>query len=81
MIRWGQMKAVLWLLDHGASANRGDAQGWTARHQAASRGNERMMKAVLAAGGDPSRKDLEGNTPLDIAKAKRYVKLVALLSC
>lgn len=79
MIRWGQMKAVFWLLDHGASPNRADAQGWTAVHQAASRGNERMLKAVLDAGGDATRRDSEGNTPLDIARAKRYAKLVALL--
>jgi len=80
LIRWGQMKAVFWLLDHGASPNLADSQGWTAVHQAASRGNERMMKAVLEAGGEPVRKDSEGNTPLDIATGKRYPKLIALLS-
>jgi ankyrin repeat protein len=78
LIRWGQMKAVLWLLDHGASPNREDAQGWTAVHQAASRGNERMMEAVLRAGGDPTRKDAQARTPLDVAVEKKRVKLVSL---
>lgn len=78
LIRWGQMKAVLWLLDHGASPNREDAQGWTAVHQAASRGNERMMKAVLEAGGDPTRRDVQGSTPLEIAVEKKRTKLVSL---
>lgn len=78
LIRWGQIKPVMWLLDHGASPNLADAQGWTAVHQAASRGNEKMMKAVLMGGGDPTRRDNEGKTPLDIAVQKKRVKLVAL---
>lgn len=79
LIRWGQIKPVMWLLDHSASPNLADAQGWTAVHQAASRGNEKMMKALLLAGGDPFRRDRNGNTPLDVASAKRHPKLVALL--
>lgn len=80
MIRWGQIRQALWLLERGASPNITDAQGWTAAHQAASRGNERMMKAVIAGGADTSRKDKEGKTPLDIARSKGRSKLVALLS-
>jgi ankyrin repeat protein len=78
LIRWGQIKPALWLLDHGASPDLPDAQGWTAVHQAASRGNERMMEAVLAAGGDPARKDAQGLTPLAIAVEKKHIKLVSL---
>jgi ankyrin repeat protein len=78
LIRWGQVKQVLWLLEHGASPNLADAQGWTAVHQAASRGNERMMKAVLEAGGDPTRRNAEGSNPLDIAVEKKRPKLVSL---
>lgn len=80
LIRWGQIKPVMWLLEHGASPNRSDAQGWTAVHQAASRGNEKMMKAVLLAGGDPAVRDNKGSTPLDVARAKRRAKLVALMT-
>jgi ankyrin repeat protein len=79
LIRWGQIKSVTWLLDHGANPNLSDAQGWTAVHQAASRGNEKMMKAVLLAGGDGALRDNEGSTPLDIARAKRRPKLVAII--
>ena len=78
LIRWGRIKPVLWLLDHGASPDRADAQGWTAMHQAASRGNQRMMEAVLQAGGDATRKDDQGNTPLQIAVQKKRAKLVSL---
>jgi ankyrin repeat protein len=80
MIRWGQFRPAQWLLDHGASPNLRDEQGWTAVHQAASRGNEKMLKAVLAAGGDASRRANAGETPAAIARARRRSKLVAILA-
>ena len=79
LIRWGQFKQAIWLLEHGANPDLADSDGWTALHQAASRGNENMFKALLAAKGDPSRKDKSGATVLDIAKAKGRSKLAALL--
>lgn len=75
LIRWGQFAPALWLLEHGADPNRPDAQGWTAVHQAASRGNERILRALLGAGGDPQRKDKQGRTPLDITRGARRPKL------
>jgi ankyrin repeat protein len=51
LIRWGQLKPAMWLLRHGASPNLADAKGWTAVRQAASRGNVRMLQAVLDHGG------------------------------
>jgi ankyrin repeat protein len=41
LIRWGQIRQSLWLLDRGANPNLADDRGWTAVHQAASRGNTR----------------------------------------
>lgn len=79
MIRWGQFKQAVWMLQHGASPNVADQQGWTAVHQAASRGNETMLKAVLAAGGDLTRKDSDGNTPLIVALARGRPKIIAIL--
>lgn len=80
LIRWGQFKPALWLLDHGASPNIADERGWTALHQAASRGNERALKAVLAAGADRQVKDRERLTALDVARETGRTKLVAILS-
>jgi len=80
MIRWDQVKPALWLLDHGASPNIPDDRGWTAVHQAGSRDNERLMKAVLEAGGDRRRKDKTGDTPFDVAHRMEQPKLFALLS-
>lgn len=63
LIRWGQVQQALWMLEKGADPNVPDERGWTAVHQAASRGNERLWKAVLAAGGDQKRKDKQGLLP------------------
>lgn len=77
---WGQFKQALWLLDRGASPNIPDERGWTAVHQAASRGNEKMLKALLDAGGDSNRRDDVGNTPVDIAGDRSRPKISALLA-
>jgi hypothetical protein len=39
-----------------------------------------MMQAVLQAGGDALRRDNEGCTPLELARAMRRAKFVALMS-
>lgn len=39
-----------------------------------------MMRAVLDAGGDLSRRDKSGGTPVDIAQAMGRAKLVALMA-
>jgi len=79
LIRWGQIQPMLWLLAQGASPNVPDDEGWTAVHQAASRGNERMLRAVLDAGGDLNRRDRQGRTPLDVAAMSGRKKLIPML--
>jgi ankyrin repeat protein len=79
LVRWGQIQPALWLLDRGASPNIPDARGWTAVHQAASRGNERMMQALLKAGADLAIKDAEGRRPVDVARAMKKPRIVQLL--
>lgn len=80
LIRWGQFEAARWLLDRGADPNVTDSEGWTAVHQAASRGNEAMLRDVLVHGGDPRRRDKKGITPWDLAHNRGRAKLVALLT-
>ncbi|MBK7644594.1 MAG: ankyrin repeat domain-containing protein [Planctomycetes bacterium] len=79
LVRWGQVTPVLWLLEKRANPNLPDERGWTAVHQAASRGNERMMRAILAAGGDLGVKDKQGLTPLSVALLARKPKMLELL--
>jgi ankyrin repeat protein len=80
LIRWGQMSRALWLLARKASPNIPDAEGWTAVHQAAARGNARMMQALIAAGGDVARRDHAGRTPYDVAKDAKREKLLAMIA-
>ena len=80
LIRWGQLRQALWLLARKARPNIPDQRGWTAMHQAASRDNQRMMRAVLDAGGDLTRRDDKGKTPRDIAATMGRGKLVAAMS-
>lgn len=80
MVRWGQVQQTLWLLERGASPNVANARGWTAMHHAASRGNERMARALLAAGGDLTLRDQDGLAPADIAQRAKKSKLSDLFS-
>jgi ankyrin repeat protein len=80
LVRWGRIEGALWLLGRGASPNLADAEGWTAVHQAASRGNLRIMEALLNAGGDPTRTEKQGYTPLDIARVTGKSKMIDLLA-
>ncbi len=80
LVRWGQVGPALWLLEKGADANLPDARGWTAVHQAASRGNERLMRAILEAGGDRTRLDKEGLAPWKVAMLARKPKMMELLA-
>jgi ankyrin repeat protein len=68
LIRWGQLRQAMWLLEHGADPNIPDKRGWTAVHQAASRGNARIYRALLDRGGDPDRKDAAGMSVIDVAR-------------
>jgi ankyrin repeat protein len=79
LIQWGQVRAALWLLEHGASPNVPDPSGWTAMHQAASRGNERVLRALIDVGGDLSRRDTWGLSPRDVAQAGGRAKILALV--
>jgi ankyrin repeat protein len=80
LIRWGQIPQTQWMLAHGASPNVPDANGWTAAHQAASRGNGRLLKAVMDAGAALDRRDNSNCTPLDLARSLKREKLVAMLA-
>jgi len=53
-----------------------DENGWTALHQAASRGNEKMFNAVVSAGGDLNRKTKDGRTPLEVAQSQAFIRAV-----
>jgi len=76
LIRWGAFQGAVWLLGQGASPNVADARGWTAVHQAASRGNEKMLRALLDAGGDIARRDNDGCVPRDRASRDKILAML-----
>jgi len=77
LICWGQIPQTPWLLERHASPNIPDSRGWTAVHQAASRGNGRLLRAVLAAGGHTHFHDKQGNTPADLARSEKMRALIS----
>lgn len=80
LIRWGQFGPTRWLLAHGADPNRSQGMdgsptaGWTSLHQAASRGNAKMVEALIGAGADIHRRDAAGRTPADVARLKAVLQ-------
>ena len=66
--RAGSVEAVRAFLDAGASANARSSAGWTALMYAArDNPDARIAEALFEAGGDPSLRNGEGRTPLDLA--------------
>jgi ankyrin repeat protein len=76
LVRWGRLEQFFWLLGRGASPNVPDGNGWTAIHQAASRGNEKALRALLDAGGDPRRGDKEGQLPRDVTRSEKIAEML-----
>jgi ankyrin repeat protein len=80
LVRWGQFAQARLLLARGANPNVADDRGWTALHQAVSRGNAVMLEELVRAHGDGTRADHSGQSPRDLARAKGRSDLVRLLA-
>jgi len=79
LVRWGQFANARLCVARGASPNRPDDRGWTAMHQVVSRGNLKMLRDLLAAGGDASIADHDGRTPRGMAKKAGRADLLAAI--
>jgi len=74
------------LIEHGAEVNAQEAYGFSPLHEAAENNAVKNIKALLAAGADPSLQLVKafnpykvGDTPLDIAKKKKAKGAIELL--
>ena len=57
-----------------------DDRGWTLLHQEAMAGSGPTVTVLLKAGADPKAKNADGRTPLDLARALGWDRVVALLT-
>jgi Ankyrin repeats (many copies) len=80
LIRWGQFQPARMILAKGMSPNLPDERGWTAVHQAVSRGHVKMLADLIAAGGDATIKDAQQWTPVDMARLAGRKDLMAALN-
>jgi ankyrin repeat protein len=79
-IHWGRIASAEWLLKKGADPNTARGKNlWTPLHQAASRGNARIVSSLLEHGANPNSRDGDGKTPLDVAHEKRRSAVVKVL--
>ncbi len=79
--RWGRLANALWLAERGAHPNERGPEGDTALHYAARRGAKSDWFArMVEHGADLNLLDVDGQTTLDIAVAKKKKKLARWLA-
>ena len=65
---YGHYEVTELLVKHGATVNVSDLWKFTPLHEAAAKGKYEIVKLLLKHGADPSKKNRDGHTPLDLVK-------------
>ncbi|EUB59223.1 Tankyrase-1 [Echinococcus granulosus] len=65
---YGHAKVAELLIQHGANVNVTDLWRFTPLHEAAAKGKFDICRLLLKHGADPTRKNRDGHTPLDLVK-------------
>uniref|UniRef100_UPI0025AE8597 poly [ADP-ribose] polymerase tankyrase-1 isoform X1 n=1 Tax=Doryrhamphus excisus TaxID=161450 RepID=UPI0025AE8597 len=65
---YGHYEVAELLVRHGASVNVADLWKFTPLHEAAAKGKYEICKLLLKHGADPTKKNRDGSTPLDLVK-------------
>ncbi|KAL2091699.1 hypothetical protein ACEWY4_011515 [Coilia grayii] len=65
---YGHYEVAELLVRHGASVNVADLWKFTPLHEAAAKGKYEICKLLLKHGADPTKKNRDGNMPLDMVK-------------
>src|SRR5262249_10242752 len=73
LLSWGRVRGMRWLLAHGADPNAlHKDSGNSALHEAIRRGlSEKVIDELLRAGANPTVKNREGKTAIDLAKSRK----------
>lgn len=65
---YGHYEVTELLVKHGANVNVADLWKFTPLHEAAAKGKYEIVKLLLKHGADPSKKNRDGATPLDLVR-------------
>ncbi len=65
---YGHYEVTELLVKHGASVNVSDLWKFTPLHEASAKGKYEIVKLLLRHGADPSKKNRDGHTPIDLVK-------------
>ncbi|MDB5326294.1 MAG: hypothetical protein JWM57_1863 [Phycisphaerales bacterium] len=81
-LNFGHSAGAAWLLAHGANPNGLHPQfGRSALHGAANYGaSDAVLRLLLSHGGDPKAKTKDGQSSIDLAKAKGKARVVKMLT-
>lgn len=77
--RYGRVDACHYLIARGCSLSLGDRYRDTALHWCSYKGHLKVVRLLLQHNVDPALKDDDNRTALDLAKAKGFTEIVALL--
>ena len=76
----GEAEGIKLLLDAGANIHATDSAGDTPLHEAVRLGSLRGVEALIARGAKPNLKNRAGETPLSLAKSRKDLEIIKLLS-
>lgn len=65
---YGHYEVTELLVKHGANVNVSDLWKFTPLHEAAAKGKYEIVKLLLKHGADPTKKNRDGSTPLDLVR-------------
>ncbi len=71
---YGHYEVTELLVKHGASVNVSDLWKFTPLHEASAKGKYEIVKLLLRHGADPTKKNRDGHTPIDLVKEGDQVR-------